>query len=344
MKKQKIIVLSIFLIAVFSYSYAHLCDNVFRQADKLIVKPESYNMVVKDKTEFKVFLQNNMDESIAEISLIAESPAFDFQIAPKRMSIPKDQRVYFKVTMSPKPATLTGNYPINFRLVGGGRQFKSFSLTAGGDSTGSADAENNEKREKKPANAQSKILKVPRAPSKPKFDGVMNDQCWQSASVATNFTSLTGGDPKNQTVVVLMFDEKYLYAGICCFDEDDRKLGPGDYVEMRISENASGYPNSTFLFPASGIPSAKRYLGVTNSSGLKMSDIRYCITNDTESWRIEAGLPFSVLSKGSYKLPKKFYMRVTRVNNTGKKEKCFWAADSSGYNKKDGFGEFLLVP
>jgi hypothetical protein len=53
----------VFLFA--SFSYAHLCDNVFRQADKLIVKPENYNLLVKDKTTFKIFLQNNMDRAIA---------------------------------------------------------------------------------------------------------------------------------------------------------------------------------------------------------------------------------------------------------------------------------------
>ena len=57
-----------------------MSDNVFRQADKLIVKPETYNLVVKDKTTFKIFLQNNMDRGIADISLIAESPVFDFTI------------------------------------------------------------------------------------------------------------------------------------------------------------------------------------------------------------------------------------------------------------------------
>ena len=84
------------LLAAFSLpAHAHLCDNVFRQADKLIVKPETYNLVVKDKTTFKIFLQNNMDRGIADISLIAESPAFDFTIKPQRMAIQKDQRTYF---------------------------------------------------------------------------------------------------------------------------------------------------------------------------------------------------------------------------------------------------------
>ena len=72
------------LLAAFCLpAHALLSDNVFRQADKLIVKPETYNLVVKDKTTFKIFLQNNMDRGIADISLIAESPVFDFTIKPE---------------------------------------------------------------------------------------------------------------------------------------------------------------------------------------------------------------------------------------------------------------------
>ena len=109
---------------------AHLCDNVFRQADKLIVKPEMYNIVVKDKATFKIFLQNNMDRGIADIRLIPDSPSFEFSVNPKQMSIPQNQRTFFEVTMTPKPAVKTGTYTVNFRLVGGNNQrlFKSFSL------------------------------------------------------------------------------------------------------------------------------------------------------------------------------------------------------------------------
>ena len=131
MRKLSVILqATIFLFLWTAVSHGHLCDNVFRQADKLIVKPETYNIVVKDQTTFKIFLQNNMDRGIAEISLIAESPAFNFTVTPAKMSIPKDQRTYFTVTMAPRAGVKTGNYPINFRLVGGGRTFKeeSFSL------------------------------------------------------------------------------------------------------------------------------------------------------------------------------------------------------------------------
>ena len=103
----KLSVLLVFVSA--TAAFGHLCDNVFRQADKLIVKPETYNIVVKDKTTFKIFLQNNMDRGIAEIKLIPESSAFDFSVTLAKMKIPKDKRVFFEVTMSTKKATKTGN-------------------------------------------------------------------------------------------------------------------------------------------------------------------------------------------------------------------------------------------
>ena len=90
-----------FLVFSISMAYSHLCDNVFRQQDKLIVKPQNYNIVVKDEATFKIFLQNNMDRAIAEISLLAESPAFEFTVTPEKMSVPRNQRVFFSVTVRP---------------------------------------------------------------------------------------------------------------------------------------------------------------------------------------------------------------------------------------------------
>lgn len=135
--------LSISILLGTSIVHAHLCDNVFRQPGKLIVKPENYNMVVKEEATFKIFLQNNMDRGIAEISLLADSPAFDFKISPEKMTLPKDQKVFFTVTMHSKDGVKTGYYPIHFRLVGGGREFESFSL----DVQSSAPEKETEKRD-----------------------------------------------------------------------------------------------------------------------------------------------------------------------------------------------------
>ena len=79
--------LSALLLAAGS-AEAHLCDNVFRQADKLIINPETQNIIVKDSCKFKIFLQNNMDRGIAQIRMAANSRAFDISITPEQMNIP----------------------------------------------------------------------------------------------------------------------------------------------------------------------------------------------------------------------------------------------------------------
>jgi len=40
----------------------------------------------------------------------------------------------------------------------------------------------------------------------------------------------------------------------------------------------------------------------------------------------------------------KWFLRIERVKSGGESESSFWAADSSGYHNKNGFGEFLIIP
>jgi hypothetical protein len=322
----------------------HLCDNVFRQADKLIVKPENYNLVVKDKTEFKIFLQNNMDRGIAEIALIAESPAFDFNISPEVMSIPKGHRVFFKVSMATKQGTKTGNYPINFRLVGGGRQFKSFSLDASGAALEDINQNHNSGRIQGSAADESGALKVPRTIKKPLLDGVMNDPVWKTASVISNLSSASGGDSENQTIVLLMHDTGSLYLGIYCCDEAAKDLSKNDYVEIQISQAQSGYPGYSLTFPAAGAPSVKKHNSYGKSVNIKPFGLQYFINTDVDSWGVEAEVPLQLINIAPKGKSSKYYMRITRVKNAGRKERSYWAADSTGYNKKDGMGEFILAP
>ncbi len=327
---------SFFLLFFVSPSYAHLCDNVFRQADKLIVKPETYNLIVKDKITFKIFLQNNMDRGIDEISLLAESPVFNFTIAPEKMRIPKNQRVFFTVTMATKPNTKTGNYPINFRLVGGGRQFKSFNLNMKGRAT-----EEKEDIKKEKLN----ILQVkPTFSSSPKLDGVINEKCWKSAAVASNFSSTSEGKAIFQTVVLLTFDKKYLHFGIYCSDDNTKRLSINDKVEILLATEPSGYPYYSVTLPAVGLPYFKKILQDKDSSDWNAYGINYSIKKDSKSWTTEVSIPFFSLNTESPVSKEKWYLRIIRTKASGYAEESYWSADSSGYNSEKGFGEFLLVP
>ena len=344
-KLSIIIQATIFFFLGTAVSHSHLCDNVFRQADKLIVKPETYNIVVKDQATFKIFLQNNMDRGIAEISLIAESPAFNFTVAPAKMSIPKDQRTYFTVTMAPRTGVKTGNYPINFRLVGGGRTFKeeSFSLKME-DETNQPKPEKKEGGTKQVRETEIKeILQVKSANQLPKLDGIIDDVCWKSAGVASNFSLVGGGVPALQTVALLTFDREYLHFGIYCNDEETNQLTKDDKLEIEIGPNRYGYPR--YYLSISGNSAAKfQKVFSDKSAPWNASGINYYIGRDKKSWTLELSVPFSALGRQTPAAKEIWYLKIIRSKANGSAEKSFWAASATGYNNETGFGEFALVP
>lgn len=313
-----------------SFIYAHLCDNVFRQADSLIVKPETYSLIVKDRTSFKIFLQNNMDRGIAEISLVPESPAFDFEVTPKKMSIPKDRQVYFEVTISPKPGIRTGNYPVKFRLVGGGREFKSFTLE------GLAEAANKEK-----TLDLSKLPVIKPTTIPPVIDGSFSDECWKTSCMLSNFCSLKGSEAIYKTWVMMTFDRSTLYIGIFCRDEDVEKLTSEDRLEIIISPpgDSSGFIMS---FSPAGLPVYKRFdanrnVSQWNPSGIKIEGIK-----KETYWSMEIAIPLYLIQ-----IPKEkdvWNIRITRIKASGTKETSFWAMDTTGYHQEKEMGKVVFLP
>jgi len=379
--KNKILLVIFFVpITVYHTAYAHLCDNVFRQKDKLIVKPETYNITVKDKATFKIFLQNNMDRGIAEISLIAESPAFDFEINPKKMPLPKDQRAFFQVSMTPKSTTRTGNYTINFRLVGGGKQFKSFNLSMGKEAvTQKADVEteSDEKKVKEtettkpkkykseirlitpeseidkqepqteltePREEETKTQKIKFFPPAPVMDGALDDELWKTAKVLSNFSSPQKGTAWHETIILVSCDTAHMYLGIYCETDKSQDLPRDDTIEIKLARNKEGCPYSAFLIPVSGTPSFKNVSTEGTEVHLESKDIKYCVVDNGEFWSAELEVPFFVLGFESRAYQGYWYMRITRNKSGREPQMSFWAQDESGYNDEKGFGKVLINP
>ncbi|MFN4228111.1 MAG: sugar-binding protein [Candidatus Ratteibacteria bacterium] len=326
--KRKYLIFHFLILCI--YGYAHLCDNVFRQADKLIVKPEIYNIVVKNKTTFKIFLQNNMDRGIAEISLEPESSAFEIDITPKKLSIPKNSQVFFEVTITPKQGIKTGNYPLKFRLVGGGREFKSFTLKS--------------LMEKKEIIYDSDISKLPvikATTNPPIIDGSFADQCWKNATILSNFSSTKGSEAFYKTWVMITFDKDNLYIGVFCKDEFIEKLSHEDTIEINISPPNQGSGFIVFFSPV-GTLTCKKYDAKKQISNLNIEDIKYASIKKENYWSFEMVIPFYLIKK-----PKEneiWDIRITRIKTSGTKETSFWARDADGYHQEKGMGKILFIP
>ncbi|MCM8784779.1 MAG: hypothetical protein NC827_04985 [Candidatus Omnitrophica bacterium] len=326
MKKEYLV---FFFMSLCVFIYAHLCDNVFRQADKLIVKPEVYNIVVKDKATFKIFIQNNMDRGIAEISLEPESYAFDFNVTPKKMSIPKNAQVFFEVTITPKQGIRTGTYPLKFRLVGGGKEFKSFTLES-----------LTEKKETTYDFDLSKLPVIKPTTNPPIIDGSFGDQCWKNSTILSNFCSLKGSEAFYKTWAMITFDKDNLYIGVFCKDDSVEKLSPEDVIEINISPPNDG---SCFIisFSPAGTLTYKKYDAKKQVTNMNISEIRYASMKKENYWSFEAIFPFNLIKK-----PKEndvWDIRITRIKTTGTKEISFWAMDATGYHQEKGMGKILFM-
>lgn len=321
------------IISFFSLAEAHLCDNVYRQADKLIVKPESYNLIVRESTKFKVFLQNNMDRGIAKISLIGESPAFDIKTTPEKMAIPKGARVFFTVELTVRPGIKSGNYPLNFRLLGrkglmGKREFKSFSL--GTQLTAPV-----------PAIPSVSALSEVEAPF---IDGKLTESCWRKATILTDFSALNGEKAKPQTLALIISDKECIYFGFSCLRSEITSLTEDERISIYLyppGEKAIYYLLT--VYPTGKVVTYRVKEGVTMvwEPGIEK---KIGVSKGREAWFVEVSLPFSALGVA----PLEKGVQVWRMNfvraRRFKEEMSFWAGTSSNFQKPSGFGAVQFSP
>jgi hypothetical protein len=270
--------------------------------------------------------------------MLGEGDAFDFKITPEKMSIPKDQRAFFEVTLTPKQAVKTGNYPISFRLVGGGRLFKTFSLNAGGDA--------------KPADtgapagggARAKGLGVPSTPDAPVLDGKITDAAWKKAAVLANFSLSGGGQPVYNTTGLLLHDTKNLYLAFHASDENVEGLGREDAVTVRFSSGDD--PGTVFSAALSG--NGDILLAKTGADSKSVAwtaaGIRSALGKAGRTWTVEFAVPFAAMGAPAPAAGTEWHLRVERTKATGNPERSYWAADGSGYNSEKGLGELVLDP
>jgi Domain of unknown function (DUF5916)/Carbohydrate family 9 binding domain-like len=74
-------------------------------------------------------------------------------------------------------------------------------------------------------NADLKSLGVWRKTSEIKLDGILNDEAWKTPDSAFSFTLNSPNDtatPTNQTIIKMVFDDKFLYIGAKMMDTSDR--------------------------------------------------------------------------------------------------------------------------
>lgn len=111
----------------------HLCNNVYRTPDRLIVKPEKQVANLDQNDEFRVFVQNNYHVYVNNLSLRADldGGGVDVKVTPERMRpIKAGERVSFMVKLTAQPGAVKGERALKFGLTAdniGYRPLKEYS-------------------------------------------------------------------------------------------------------------------------------------------------------------------------------------------------------------------------
>lgn len=93
--------LALFMLA--GTSLAHLCNNIFRVPDRIIVKPEKPLLSIEKVSELRVFVQNNYPAFLHDIKLSAhpDTPGLATTVTPESVPVLKAaERVAFTVRVA----------------------------------------------------------------------------------------------------------------------------------------------------------------------------------------------------------------------------------------------------
>lgn len=143
----------------------------------------------------------------------------------------------------------------------------------------------------------------------PVIDGKLDDACWTTAGVLSDFLSDDGrGIASDNTVVRLCYDDNYLYMGVTCFesdwttvkaaidrrDESDPKLDiyQDDDLEIFVDTNRDRQSYYQFLTNSLGISSEN----LTGNAGWNC-DWKVKTTKSDDRWVAEMAFPLASLGK-----------------------------------------------
>ena len=209
---------------------AHVCDDVWRDVDKLVLKPDVTNLVVRDRASFKVYMQNNMNSTLVPtMRLVGTSPAFYVTVTPQQGYGPvaPGERYEYTVTLKVKEGQSSGKYPLTFRLVGSVHKHSRAITTLRMDAV---------REEAHPPTRRRRFL-VPdwKAAGPPTIDGRLEEACWQRALQCGGFSRAGGQRAQRGTQVLLGALPQTLYLGLGCQWRADEAQGRTDALTIHLA-------------------------------------------------------------------------------------------------------------
>ena len=118
MRSMQRIVLAALAVWAVSAS-AHLCNNIYKTPDRIIVKPEQQVVTLDKEDSFRVFVQNNYHTYVHNLRLAAnvDNAGVKCDVEPAEFrELKAGERVSFQVKVTADEGVPKGNHPVKFRV------------------------------------------------------------------------------------------------------------------------------------------------------------------------------------------------------------------------------------
>lgn len=142
----------------------------------------------------------------------------------------------------------------------------------------------------------------------PTIDGLLSDEMWNNVDWSGEFTQRQpeeGANPSQDTKFKIIYDQKYLYIGVRCYDTEPDKIVKrmsrrdgfeGDWVEVNIDSYFDKRTAFSFTISASGVRGDEAISNNGNNWDSNWDPIWMARTNtDAEGWTAEIKIPLSQL-------------------------------------------------
>jgi len=305
----------------------HICDNIFWQPDKLVIKPEVTGLILKDRGSFKMHVQNNMDRPVTRyVRLVGRSEAFDVHVAPRRgYKLEKGERREYEVTLTVKGDVPSGEYPVHFDVMGGSFKMRSYTV----------------------ASVRKGAAGVTRAPvlagAGPAIDGSVRDPCWTSALLLRPKSNTKGVAPSRRTTALVTADESNIYVCASAFGEEgDRDGTEENSVSVLLSPPDSSDVYAFRVEEDGDIYASVRRLGVKTALDSKLLKVRSAVQTWNHAWNAELCIPLGSVGAGGKLENRIWRLNIIRESGQGPAETSFWAGTPGTYATLEGLGEVVF--
>lgn len=322
------------VVLVASNADAHICDNIWRQADKLIIKPEVTDLVVKDKASFNIYLQSNMDRDIAKnLRLVGRSKAFDVQVEPQQGHRIFPGKPYeYNVSLTLKRGVSSGEYPIHFDAIVGDRTLRSYTMES-------------VRRESRTRTRQTQTaMKVPVVSGAvPVIDGSLQDLCWKRAPRLRPKSNTDAVTPRLKSVALITGDEHNIY--VCTGAVGGRESDGGQSRDSVLLLLAPPGSDDIYKFKVTaddGIAVVITRKGRDLVLDAQELGVTYATKCSKKVWNAELRVPLAAVGAVGKLENEIWRINIVRENTQGRGETSFWTGTPQNYSTLEGLREIVF--